>query len=57
MRLGLSVKGTLGIIRRLMEIGVFVPDLEELFMNLKAMGFRIKAEHFWNIFSEIDQKR
>jgi predicted nucleic acid-binding protein len=57
MRLGLAVKGTLGIIRRLMEIGVFVPDLEELFINLKAMGFRIKAELFWKIFSEIDQKR
>ncbi len=57
MRLGLAVKGTLGIIRRLMEIGVFVPDLEDLFINLKAMGFRIKAELFWKIFSEIDQKR
>jgi predicted nucleic acid-binding protein len=57
MRLGLAVKGTLGIIRRLMEIGVFVPDFEELFINLKAMGFRIKAELFWKIFSEIDQKR
>ena len=32
-RLGLSVKGTLGIIRRLMEIGVFESDLEELFIN------------------------
>lgn len=57
MRLGLSVKGTLGIIRRLMEIGAFVPDLEELFINLKAMGFRIRAELFWEIFSGIDQKR
>ena len=57
MRLGLAVKGTLGIIRRLMEIGVFVSDLEELFANLKAMGFRIKAELFWEIFGEIDQKR
>lgn len=57
MRLGLAVKGTLGIIRRLMEIGVFAPDLEDLFINLKAMGFRIKAELFWKIFSEIEQKR
>ncbi len=57
MRLGLAVKGTLGIIRRLMENGAFESDLEELFINLKVMGFRIKAELFWEIFSEIDQKR
>jgi predicted nucleic acid-binding protein len=57
MRLGLSVKGTLGIVRRLMENGAFESDLEELFINLKAMGFRIRAEIFWEIFSGIDQKR
>ncbi len=57
MRLGLSVKGTLGIVRRLMENGAFESDLDELFINLKAMGFRIRAELFWEIFSGIDQKR
>ena len=57
MRLGLSVKGTLGIVRRLMENGAFESDLEELFINLKAMGFRIRAELFWEIFSGIDQKQ
>ena len=57
MRLGLSVKGTLGIVRRLIENGEFQRDLEELFINLKAMEFRIKAELFWEIFSGIDQKR
>jgi predicted nucleic acid-binding protein len=57
MRLGLAVKGTLGIIRRLMENGAFESDLEELFNNLKAMGFRIRSELFWAIFPEIDQKR
>ncbi|MBT8363842.1 MAG: DUF3368 domain-containing protein [Deltaproteobacteria bacterium] len=57
MRLGLSVKGTLGIIRRLMEKSAFESDFEELFINLKAMGFRIRAELFWEIFSGIDQKR
>lgn len=57
MRLGLAVKGTLGIIRRLMENGVFESDLEELLTNLKAMGFRIRAKLFWEIFSGIDQKR
>lgn len=57
MRLGLSVKGTLGIVRRLMENGVYESNLEELFINLKAIGFRIRAELFWEIFSGIDQKR
>jgi predicted nucleic acid-binding protein len=57
MRLGIAVKGTLGIARRLMENGVFESDLEELFINLKAMGFRIRAELFWEIFSGIEQKR
>ena len=57
MRLGLSVKGTLGIIRRLMENGAFENDLDELFFNLKAVGFRIRAELFWEIFSGIDRKR
>ena len=57
MRLGLAVKGTLGIIRRLIENGAFKSDLEELFIKLKGMGFRIKAELFWEIFSEIDQNR
>ena len=56
-RLGLSVKGALGIVRRLMENGAFESDLEELFINLKAMGFRIRAELFWEIFSGIDQKQ
>jgi predicted nucleic acid-binding protein len=57
MRLGLSVKGTLGIVRRLMEIGAFEGDLEELFIKLKGMGFRIRPELFWEIFSGIEQKR
>jgi predicted nucleic acid-binding protein len=57
MRLGLLVKGTLGIVRRLMEDGAFEGELEELFINLKAMGFRIRPELFWKILSEIDQKR
>ena len=57
MRLGLEVKGTLGNVRRLMENGVFESNLEELFVNLKAMGFRVRGELFWEIFSGIDQKR
>jgi predicted nucleic acid-binding protein len=57
MRLGLAVKGTLGIVRRLMENDAFEADLDEFFINLKAMGFRIRPKLFWEIFSGIDQKR
>lgn len=57
MRLGLAVKGTLGIIRRLVENGTFERDLEELFIDLKAIGFRIRTELFWEIFSGIGQKQ
>jgi predicted nucleic acid-binding protein len=57
MRLGLPVRGTLGIIRRLMENGAFDSELDELLFNLKAMGFRIRKELFWEIFSGMDQKR
>ena len=31
--------------------------LEELFVSLKAMGFRIRPKLFWQIFGGIDQKR
>ena len=57
MRLGLSVKGALDIDRRLMENGAFECDFEEMFIKMKAMGFRIRAELFCKILSEIDQKR
>ena len=57
MRLGLTVKGTLGIVRRLMENGAFEGDLVELSVSLKAMGFRVRKELFWEIFSGINQKR
>jgi hypothetical protein len=40
-----------------MENGAFESDLERLFIKLKAMGFRIREELFWKIFSGIDQKR
>ena len=40
-----------------MENGAFEKDLEDLFIDLKAVGFRIRPELFWDIFSGIDQKR
>lgn len=56
MRLGLEVKGTLGIIRRLMELDRFQCNLEELFENLKRVNFRVKNHIFWEIFRDINQK-
>jgi len=56
MRLGLEVKGTLGIIRRLRELDKFQCDLEELFENLKKLNFRIKDKIFWEIFRDTNQK-
>ena len=53
MRLGLQVKGTLGIIRRLMELGEFKGDLKELYMRLREIGFRVKENLFWQIFNGI----
>ena len=53
MQLGLQVKGTLGIIRRLIELGKFECDLRKLSEHLKQMGFRVKENLFWEIFSGI----
>jgi len=52
IQLGLSVKGTLGIIRKLMELGKFRSDLKDLYENLRNMGFWIKENLFWEIFGE-----
>jgi len=54
IQLGLSVKGTLGILRRLMELGEFKSDLKELYENLRNMGFWVKENLFWEIFGETD---
>jgi predicted nucleic acid-binding protein len=56
MRLGLQVKGTLGIIRRLMELNMFEGDIRELSENLKRMNFRVRDKVFWEIFRDIKQK-
>ena len=56
MRLALEVKGTLGIIRRLMELDSFQCNLEELFETLKRANFRVKDNIFWEIFQDINQK-
>jgi predicted nucleic acid-binding protein len=55
MRLGLEVKGTLGIMKRLMELGKFRSDTKALLENLKRMDFRVKDKIFWEIFRDIHQ--
>lgn len=54
IQLGLSVKGTLGIIKRLMELGKFKRDLKDLYEDLRNMGFRVKENLFWEIFSDLE---
>ncbi len=54
MRLGLEVKGTLGIIRRLMELDMFQCNLKDLFENLKRVNFRVRDDIFWEIFRDIN---
>ena len=56
IRLGLEVKGTLGIIRKLMELDKFECNLEELSKNLKNINFRVRDDIFWEIFRDINHK-
>jgi len=56
-RLGLEVKGTLGIIRKLIELERFQCNIGELFDNLKSMNFRVKDNIFWEIFKNMTQNQ
>jgi len=49
-RIGLNVKGTLGIIRRLMDLDVIQYELDELYRDLLEMKFRVKRSIFNGIF-------
>ena len=51
-RIGLNVKGTLGIIRRLMELDIIKYELEELYRDLSEMKFRVKRGIFDEIFKD-----
>ena len=51
-QLGLSVKGTLGILRKLIELGEFTYDLKDLYKTLRNMGFWVKEDLFWDIYGE-----
>lgn len=50
VQLGLRVKGTLGILRRLIELGEYKCDLNSLYEKLLEMGFWVKENLFWEIF-------
>ena len=49
-RMGLNVKGTLGIIRRLMDLDIIQYELDELYQDLSEMKFRVKRSIFDGIF-------
>lgn len=49
-RMGLNVKGTLGIIRRLMDLDIIQYKLEDLCRDLSEMKFRVKRGIFDEIF-------
>ncbi|MDD5204300.1 MAG: hypothetical protein PHS17_02710 [Desulfobacterales bacterium] len=49
---GLNVKGTLGIIRRLIDLGVVKFELDRLYQDLSALKFRVSRNIFDDIFSE-----
>ncbi|MCL0060245.1 DUF3368 domain-containing protein, partial [Dehalococcoidia bacterium] len=49
-RIGLTVKGTLGIIRRLMDLDIVVYELDILYQDLSEMKFRVKRDIFDEIF-------
>jgi predicted nucleic acid-binding protein len=51
-RLGLQVKGTLAIIKRLHQEGqITIDSLEELYQRIISIGFRVKRSVFDDIFA------
>lgn len=53
MRLGLNVRGTLAIIRKLDSEGkISISNLDELYQRLMAINFRVKRSLFDAIFEE-----
>jgi predicted nucleic acid-binding protein len=51
-RLGLQVKGTLAIVKKLHQEGqITIDNLEELYQRIISIGFRVKRSIFDDIFS------
>ncbi|MDL1956545.1 MAG: hypothetical protein LWW95_05790 [Candidatus Desulfofervidus auxilii] len=58
MELGLKVKGTLGITKKLLEENkIEIEDINKLYETLKKIGFRVRREIFKNIFYPVARKR
>ena len=51
LRNGLEVKGTLGIIKRLMDLSIVQFDLNHLYQDLISMNFRVTHRIFNKIFN------
>jgi predicted nucleic acid-binding protein len=53
IRLGLNVKGTLAVIRKLQIDGkITISSLEQLYQNMVAINFRVKRSLFDAIFAD-----
>lgn len=53
MRLGLNVKGTLAIIKKLQKDGkITIDSLEQLYHDLVAINFRVKRSIFDEVFED-----
>lgn len=53
MRLGLNVKGTLAVIRKLqLENKINISDFDILYQKITEINFRVKREIFDNIFAD-----
>ncbi len=53
MRLGLSVKGTLAVIRKLLkEEKIIIDNLDSFYQKIRQINFRVKREIFDSIFAD-----
>ncbi|WP_414590465.1 DUF3368 domain-containing protein [Anabaena sp. CCY 9614] len=53
IRLGLNVKGTLAVIRKLqIEDKIMIPDLDILYKKIIDVNFRVKREIFDSVFED-----
>jgi len=53
LKLGLQVKGTLGIIKRLWKLGeISISSIDDLYQRLSVIEFRVRSEVFEKIFKD-----
>ena len=51
LSVGLAVRGTLGIIKRLMDLGMIRYELDKLYQDLSEMKFRVTKSIFNSVFT------